>query len=103
MTMYKEKRDPLYVDILPAVVGHIAVIPDTLNDYPDAIGRISTPSGLVPVFSTDVIVDYGENATPRYARMNADDVDAFFELVNRAPALPSVSSATPVPAPEGGE
>lgn len=105
MARYVEKKEPLYVDIVEASTDHIAVIPGKVNDYPTSIGQMSTPEGLVPVFNNDAIIDYGPNATPRYTRMPAHEVSAFWQLAPEqpaAPALPESSSAEPVPSTEGG-
>jgi len=98
---YREKIEPKIVEILPATAEHVAVLPEVIPDSPKAVGRISTPEGLVIVFDDDLIVDYGIDATPRYARLPEGDLRVFFELVDSLPALPASSSAEPVPSTEG--
>lgn len=115
MAKYQEKRDPLYVDILPATREHIAIMAKPVVDAEDEqemyiIGELMMPDGLAPVWNNDVIVDYGETATPRYVRMPAADVSAFFERPSKkpsstppAPQLPAASTADKLPSAESGE
>ncbi len=97
MAKYVEKRDPLYVEILPATRDHIAVLHHPVRegeaeDEHAVIGEIITPDGLVPVRKSDSIVDYGEKSTPRWAVIKTSEISAFFVPTGKAKAqLPSES------------